>query len=104
MQIFFVVMALLFASPAVAENKVVLDPRVSQPNLFAPNCKIVKDQWQSVKKAEKGDPARIGYFVRYLRYDLERCKYSPKAVGETPANLLAYERAYKKLVEEHARK
>gem|GEM_PF-4436173 len=89
----FVIAALLLASPTVAGNKVVIDPRTSYQNLHAPRCEEVITQWRSIKNIK--DPEKIGFYVLFLRNDLERCELSPAAVGETEKSLKSYERHFR---------
>jgi hypothetical protein len=107
MKVLLAVFFLVSAMPAFGNgNSDPLCPKPGQKNKFAPACELVPKQWSLIvddatDKATKGNTvdrakseAEIGYFVRYLRDDLVRCKKGPTFVGETEESLQKYERAY----------
>lgn len=109
---------LLAALPSYGNggNEDPICPKPGKNNLFAPDCNRLPDMWIVIVEdamnnavmgkrfdTEKRD-AEVGFFVRYLRNDLARCKKGPEFVGETEESLQKYERAYARSKEAAKRK
>lgn len=116
----FAVLILLFTPPAFAgERRVVIDPRDSKTNLFAPPCKTTEEK-QAYKKMWKGIKSDIreqnrmknrkvnkqkafsayGVYVPFMKETFSRCGMRPADYGESWYLLDLYEQAHKKSLAE----